>query len=606
MPASPILRIENLSFRYPAADNQPASAAPDSGDEAGGVWALHDINLTINPGEYIAIVGANGSGKSTLGKHLNGLLQPTEGDVWVKSWNTRDAAHRLDVRATVGMVFQNPDNQIVATVVEEDVAFGPENLGIPRAELQERVTWALEQVGLSPLRTRAPHMLSGGQKQRVCIAGVLAMHPQVLVLDESTAMLDPKGRTDVLNTAQRLNREQGVTVVAITHFMAEVIHADRVIVLEQGRVVMDEPPRQLFAQAERLRDLQLDVPQVTELALALHAQTGNFPTDVLSVDELTQTLHTRLNGTQPPAPAPPPAQNPTGTPLIRAQGLTHDYMRGTPLEVRALHDVNLEIYPNEIVGLIGHTGSGKSTAVQYFNGLLRGKPGQVEVLGRDTSASSTDMRELRRAVGLVMQFPEAQLFERYVGDDVAFGPRNLKLDRPAVRARVQRAMEAVGLGFEEFKDRLTFSLSGGQMRRVALAGVLAMEPQVLILDEPSAGLDPQGRRQLLRHILELHAQGMTLVIISHNMEELAQLCHRFYIFAGGRTVYHGTPAQVFARPDLLAELGLEPPPVTQLMHNLAAAGLLEPAHAADGSPLAPAYTVEQSAEILGAWLRAKL
>ncbi|MEX1019349.1 MAG: energy-coupling factor transporter ATPase [Litorilinea sp.] len=618
MPVDPILRIENLSFHYPVSGEhshgeQPADDAPP----AGAPLALRNIHLTIQPGEYVAIVGANGSGKSTLGKQLNGLLLPSTGDVWVKEWNTKDHTHRQDIRATVGMVFQNPDNQIVATVVEEDVAFGPENLGIPRGELQARVTWALEQVGLQDLRTRAPHMLSGGQKQRVCIAGVLAMHPQVLVLDESTAMLDPRGRADVLATAQRLNREQGVTIIAITHFMAETIHADRVIVLEAGEIVMDEPPRQLFAQAERLRDLQLDVPQVTELARALHAITGDFPTDVLTVDELTAAVQARLGDTPlaPGAPrtlgagdmadtslpTPQPAESASPAPLIRARGLTHDYMRGTPLEVRALHDVTLDIYPNEIVGLIGHTGSGKSTAVQYFNGLLRGKPGQVHVLGQDVSAANADVRTLRREVGLVMQFPEAQLFERYVGDDVAFGPRNLKLDRAEVRARVRRAMEAVGLGFEEFKDRLTFSLSGGQMRRVALAGVLAMEPRVLILDEPSAGLDPQGRRQLLRHIRDLHDQGMTLVIISHNMEELAQLCDRFYVFAGGKTVYHGTPAQIFAQPQALAELGLEPPPVTQIMHRLAGA---------DADPHAPAYslayTVEETARILGAQLRAKL
>ncbi|HXF64668.1 MAG TPA: energy-coupling factor transporter ATPase, partial [Caldilineaceae bacterium] len=513
---APIVRVEDLYFSYISASGQP-------------VPALRGVNLAVEPGEYVAILGHNGSGKSTLAKHLNALLLPGAGQVWVKEWNTRDHSRWQEIRATVGMVFQTPDNQIVATIVEEDVAFGPENLGVPRAEMVRRVDWALEQVGMSAHRHRAPHLLSGGQKQRVCIAGVLAMQPQVLVLDEATAMLDPLGRQEVLETVRRLNREQGVTVVAITHFMREAVEADRVVVMAEGQVVMEGSPRALFRQAERLRELHLDVPPVTELALRLHARFPDFPPDLLSVEEVVEAMR-RLPAAPPPtapvtvAPplsAPPfSARSAAAAPLIDVAHLVHDYMRGTPLAVRAVHDVSLRVYPGEIVGILGHTGSGKSTVVQHFNGLLRPHGGRVTVLGQELSDPKTDVRALRRQVGLLFQFAEAQLFERYVGDDVAFGPRNLGLDREAVRARVRRAMEAVGLGFEEFKDRLTFSLSGGQRRRVALAGVLALEPQVLVLDEPTAGLDPEGHRLLLDQLLALHRQGITLVIISHNMEEL--------------------------------------------------------------------------------------
>lgn len=252
--------------------------------------ALNGVSLEVRRGEYVVILGHNGSGKSTLAKHLNALLLPSEGDVWVKGWNTRDLTHLREIRATVGMVFQTPDNQIVATIVEEDVAFGPENLGVPHAEMVRRVDWALDQVGMQPYRLRAPHLLSGGQKQRICIAGVLAMQPEVLVLDESTAMLDPLGRNEVLEVAQRLHREQGVTVVAITHFMREAIDADRVIVMAEGRIVLEGTPRQLFAQAERLRELHLDVPQMTELARRLHARHASFPTDILSVEEMENAI----------------------------------------------------------------------------------------------------------------------------------------------------------------------------------------------------------------------------------------------------------------------------------------------------------------------------
>jgi energy-coupling factor transport system ATP-binding protein len=587
----PIIRVEQLDHTYGADGPRP-------------VPALRDINLTVGRGEYVAILGHNGSGKSTLARHLNGLLLPSQGDVWVKAWNTKDRRHMLDIRSTVGMVFQTPDNQIVATIVEEDVAFGPENLGIPRAEIVERVDWALDQVEMAAFRQRAPHRLSGGQKQRICIAGVLAMQPEVLVLDEATAMLDPLGRDEVLAIARRLHREQGVTVIAITHFMHEAIQADRVIVMAEGRIVLEGPPRALFRQVERLRQLHLEIPPVTALALALHERYSDFPPDLLTVEEVVAAVRKRSEDGEPRVvnrdvvrSQQPSALNPQL--LISVNNLAHYYMRGTPLEVKAIADIDMEIQAGEIVGLIGHTGSGKSTVVQHFNGLMRPHEGTVTVLGQAMSDPDLDLRAIRQRVGLVFQQPEAQLFEQYVGDDVAYGPRNLKLSREEVRARVRKAMEAVGLGFEEFKDRLTFSLSGGQLRRVALAGVLALEPEVLVLDEPTAGLDPAGRQRLLEQLLALHRQGVTLVIISHNMEELAAICHRLYVLAEGRTLLAGTPAEVFAEPARLQALGLGVPAVTQVMAALAQAGLVQVE--------TTVYTLEQAVTALSAALaRSKL
>jgi energy-coupling factor transport system ATP-binding protein len=265
-------------------------------------------------------------------------------------------------------------------------------------------------------------------------------------------------------------------------------------------------------------------------------------------------------------------------------------MRGTPLEVRALHDANLTLYPGEIVGILGHTGSGKSTVVQHLNGLLRAHGGRVVVFGQDLANPNVDVRAVRRQVGLVFQFPEAQLFERYVGDDIAFGPRNLGLDRAEIRARVRRAMRTVGLDFDEFKDRHTFSLSGGERRRVALAGVLALEPRILVLDEPTAGLDPAARRQLLEHILALHRDGVSLIMISHNMEELAAICHRLVVIAEGRTVMEGPPSAIFSDSARLRELGLDVPAPTRVIEAIAAAGLL--------STAPTIYTVEEAATLL--------
>ena len=277
MSDEPIIRVENLHFAYNAESENP-------------IVALRDINLEIQRGEYVAIIGHNGSGKTTLAKNLNALLIPTEGDVWVKGMNTKDRSHLRDIRSAVGMVFQIPDNQIVATIVEEDVAFGPENLGLPPEEIRERVDWALGIVDMLPFRNRAPHLLSAGQKQRVAIAGVMAMKPECLVLDESTTYLDPAGRRDVLDVIRRLNEEEGITVVAITHFMHEAVWADRVIVLERGRMAMEGPPREVFGQVERLRALQLDIPQVTELAYELHKRRSSFPANLLTVGEIVNQV----------------------------------------------------------------------------------------------------------------------------------------------------------------------------------------------------------------------------------------------------------------------------------------------------------------------------
>ncbi len=569
--ANPILRIDNISYAYPAAGTRPA------------VQALRGVSMDVRRGEYVVVLGHNGSGKSTLARHLNGLLLPNAGDVWVEGWNTREKKHVRDIRTTVGMVFQQPDNQIVATMVEEDVAFGPENLGVPRDEMIARVDWALGQVDLRELRLRAPHLLSGGQKQRVCIAGVLAMRPEVLVLDEATAMLDPQGRAEVLAVVRRLNHEQGVTVVSITHFMEEAVEADRIVIMEDGRIVLEGTPRALFDQGERLRALHLDVPQMAQVGAALHARTPGFPAGLLSSDEIVAAVLEQVGAGASTLPAMAPVQIPaqeTGKTaaevVIDVNDLVHYYMRGTPLEVQALFGVDMHVQRGEVVGVIGHTGSGKSTVLQHLNGLLRAHGGRVAVLGQDTANPATDLRALRRRVGLVFQFPEAQLFEQYVGDDIAFGPRKMGLDREQVRARVRKAMASVELDFEAYKDRMAIQLSGGQRRRVALAGVLALEPEVLVLDEPTAGLDPQGRRNLLGNILALNAEGVTLIIVSHNMEELAAVCDRIIVIAEGRTVMEGPPAQVFGNGAALRAQGLNVPAITQLADALAGAGLPMP------------------------------
>lgn len=274
-PSTEVVKAVGVTHRYDATREAPA---------------LDQVSLAVREGEFVAILGHNGSGKSTLAKHINALLLPTDGAVWVGGWDTREQRFLWDIRRTAGMVFQNPDNQLIATTVEEDVAFGPENLGIPPAEIRRRVDEALAAVGMVDFATRAPHLLSGGQKQRVAIAGILAMRPRVIVLDEPTAMLDPSGRREVMQTIQRLNREEGITILHITHHMDEAVLADRVLVMEAGRMVLSGTPREVFSRVEEIKALGLDVPQVTELAAQLHALGLPVPKDVLTVEEMVSAL----------------------------------------------------------------------------------------------------------------------------------------------------------------------------------------------------------------------------------------------------------------------------------------------------------------------------
>ncbi|EGD51746.1 energy-coupling factor transport system ATP-binding protein [Thermoanaerobacter thermohydrosulfuricus] len=272
-----IITTQNLSFEYHA-------------EEQTRHLVLKDINLQFEKGQFIGIIGHNGSGKSTLAKHFNALLLPTEGKVHVKGMDTKDTNHLWDIRQTAGLVFQNPDNQIVATIVEEDVAFGPENLGIPPDEIRERVEYALKAVGMWEYKDYPPHMLSGGQKQRVAIAGIIAMKPECIILDEPTAMLDPIGRREVISTIKKLNKEDGITVILITHFMEEVVDADRVIVMDNGKVVLDGTPKEVFKEVALLKKIGLSVPQVTELAYQLKREGFDVPLDILTVEEMVEFL----------------------------------------------------------------------------------------------------------------------------------------------------------------------------------------------------------------------------------------------------------------------------------------------------------------------------
>lgn len=576
----------------------------------GAVPALDGVDLNIEDGEFFCILGGNGSGKSTFAKHLNALLQPDAGTVRINGMDASDPELVYDIRSTAGMVFQNPDDQLVATLVEDDVAFGPENLGVPSAQIAQRVREALKGVGLVGFERHETHALSGGQKQRVALAGVLAMEPRVLILDEASSMLDPRGRKGLMKACHVLH-ERGMTIVMITHFMEEAAEADRVAVFRAGRVAMLGTPEEILTRADGLVELNLDMPASCCLGMALRAKGVPVHARVREADMVAEIAQVYADRSGEDTAGRPSASDSRvldnvssatdGTavsePVIEISHLSHSYSLSArerrrwrkrsatagksnkqalwgndPSSPWALRDVSLTVRRGEFLGLAGHTGSGKSTLVQHLNGLIRPQEGSVYALGLDL-ANKKDAAAVKAKVGVVFQYPERQLFAETVTQDVAFGPHNLGLPQDEVDRRVESSLSRVGLDLATVGDKSPFELSGGQQRRVAFAGVLAMEPEVLVLDEPMAGLDPAARSDFLELIDRLHHGGLTVVMVSHSMDDLANCCDRIVVMNEGAVFAEGTPAQVFAHADELKSIGLGVPAAQRMALALAEAGV---------------------------------
>lgn len=561
-----IIKTEDLCYDYIVRDDDGKIIEQSS--------ALKNVNLSVPDGQFLAVLGHNGCGKSTLAKHFNAILIPTSGKVIVDGIDTADEDRLFDIRQTVGMVFQNPDNQLVATIVEEDVAFAPENLGIPPEEIRVRVDDALKQVDMYEFREHAPHQLSGGQKQRIAIAGIIAMQPRCIVMDEPTAMLDPKGRREVMKTIKRLNKEQGITVILITHYMDEAAQADRVVVMDKGTVIMDDVPRKIFSRAEELRAVGLDVPQVTELCGLLRKGGVEISNEIIFEDECAEAIEmlplkrkiADMTKTLNKSGAA------GGEEAAGLENLTYKYSIGTPFEKTAVDNVNLTIDKSEFVGIIGHTGSGKSTLIQHLNGLIKPTSGLVYIDGKDIWSKEVNIRDIRFKVGIVFQYSEHQLFEETVAKDIAYGPKNMGLTGEELDERVKSAAESMGIS--RLLEKSPFELSGGQQRRVALAGVLAMDPEMLILDEPAAGLDPKGRDKILSLIKRYHEQsGKTILLVSHSMEDIVKFATKVLVMNKGKVFCYDETDKVFERTDELVSIGLDVPQITRLSHRLREKGI---------------------------------
>lgn len=558
---------------------------------------LKGIDLTIKKGEFIALLGRNGSGKTTFSKQLNAILRPSEGTVTVDEMGTKDADKLYEIRQRVGMVFQNPDNQMVAASVEEEVAFGPENLGMESETIVSRVKQALEQVRMWKRRKTAPNHLSGGQKQRIAIAGILAMHPDYIVLDEPTAMLDPKGRKEVMESLQRLNREQEMTVILITHDMEEVALASRVVLLADGQVRFDGTPEEFFGRDAQLVEMGMEAPlsyrvqklveskecenteetNITESGENVYGQVDDACLEDESRSgcvevgdfEGKKNCHILKNTGKKTDHLTDVSKDQA---LLSLQHVSYIYSPGTAYEKVALDDVSLSLGKGEIVGLAGHTGSGKSTMIQLLNGLFKPTSGTVTFEGKDIHAKGYSGNYLRSRVGMVFQYPEHQMICDTVWEDVAFGPGKQGLTEEACKTRVEDALRFVDLP-EKYYQASPLQLSGGQKRRVAIAGVLAMQPEYIILDEPAAGLDAEGKREIFDRIRRMsREQGIGVLLVSHSMEDLAEYTDRIIVLDDGKKILDDLPAQVFAKRETLMDCGLDVPETVKLADKLRASG----------------------------------
>ncbi len=603
-----IIDVRNITFEYPSA-------------EEGGtpISVLREMSLEIQEGSFTAVLGRNGSGKSTFSKHLNALLVPSKGHVIVCGMDTSDDDNAWEIRKNAGMVFQNPDNQIVAAVVEEDVAFALENIGLESSEIRKRIDEAMKRTGVYELRKKSPHMLSGGQKQRVAIAGAAAMKPRCIIFDEPTAMLDPQGREEVINLIHSL-KDDGITIIMITHFMEEAADADRIIVINDGGVMLDGKPEEIFLEAKKIEEAGLSVPPTVRIADIMRSEGIDVPTDIIRMDELAQFVAEKISnvGTcdgeksmpgadasagdrmrapseadasagdrmRAPSEADACAEDRMSTEdsadgagvgtaenIIEVKNVNYTYNKNLPDETYALRDVSFCIKRGSFTGIIGHTGSGKSTLIQMLDGLLKPESGNIFVEGHDimlkNGAGGMSMKELRQKVGLVFQYPEYQLFEETVAKDVAFGPQNAGLSEDEVDKRTRDAFRLAGLNYDEIAGKSPFDLSGGQKRKAAIACALAMMPEILVLDEPTAGLDPATHKDILNMLDRINKTlGTTVIMISHNMDDVASMCDHVLVINGGEIILDGTPEYVYSNSDILLKTGLKLPCGAQLFDEI--------------------------------------
>ncbi len=546
-----------------------------------GPLALQDISFSVKKGEIVGILGANGAGKTTLCFHLNGIIPTVYAGVekgtitmcGLDPWETPI----IELSQKASMVLQDPETQFTTTDVESELYFGPSNLGVEREEILRRAKWAAEVCGISGLEERKPQELSGGQKQRVALAAGLTMLPEVLILDEPTSQLDPVGTTEVFNVVNELASNEDMTIMITSHKTDEVARlADKVLVLNKGKMIAFGTPQEVFSQAELLNEVGVNPPASASLAVAIakripgfqekYKQAGGIP---LTVDSCFKVLKKQLDDGflkidwQEPKPAPTKGAKP----VIEVDHVTFTYPARIP--VTALRDVSFTINKGEFVAIIGQNGSGKTTLVKHFLGLLEATEGVVKIDGEDVTELT--IGSVAKSVALILQNPDYQLFSISVQKELEFGLRNLGLPEDEIQKRVDKALKEVGL--EEIRDVFPFRLSFGDRRKVAAAAGIAMDPEILVLDEPTTAQDYIGRHILCKIATRMREQGKTIIMISHDMDLVAQYADRLIVMAEGRLLADGPKREVFDMKEELEKAFLKPPQITQLSQLLRSYGI---------------------------------
>jgi len=566
----PVIRIKELSFSY-----------------TGGNQALENIDIEISAGEYVAILGANGAGKTTLCMLLNGVIPNAiggfiSGQVEVMGRNTFET-HVYEIAQDVGLILQDPEAQLFSSTVRSEVAFAAENRGIPKEEILKRLEEVMRITRLDGLEDRLSDELSGGQKQRLAIASNLIVYPKILVADEPTSQLDPIGKTEVFATLQRLNEIQGMTVVIATHDVEEVVkYADRVIVLDEGKIALQGPPDQVFREVETLDRIFVHVPAVARLGHMI-CLDGNEQLDLDIAKAKIQLISWLGNGSPPPGLRMPSASSDYTVSTPRTEIGSESEMQENAdavcvsnlcfaysgMEQLALEDINLRISQGEFVAIVGQNGAGKTTLMKCLVGLLKPSKGDVLLNGRPISDLS--VKDIAQEIGLILQNPDTQLFRMSIEEEVRYGLENLGLREGEIAERVEEALSLIG--FEDRRSLYPFKLSLGDRRKVAVASIVAMRPSILILDEPLTGQDYKGRYELCNIAASLHLQGHTIIMITHDMELVAEYAERTVVMEGGRITLDEPTREVFEYVDVLRSTYIDPPRIVSLAQSLKDIGL---------------------------------
>jgi len=543
-----ILTVNNLCYTYPGQMEK----------------ALKNINLKINEGDFVLIAGPTGCGKSTLALCMTGLIPQVlggemEGTVVVDHKDTRNY-EVFQIAQSVGLVFQNAENQLCSLTVEDEAAFGPENLGQSRKEIEKRVAFALESTGMTDLRPKYTFSLSGGQKHRTVIAATLSMLPKILVLDEPLSELDPVGCREVLETLRKLNEEQGITIILIEHKLEQVLGFPRnVVLLKNGEIISNGETSEVFRDSNTIeKNLGLRAPETLKFSYEL-IKRGLLSKPALSIDALEVSMpgvRSKLSLPNSVTTRCKERNSVSRNALIKAEELCYSYSDGTV----ALRDINLEIFPGEFLVILGGNGAGKTTLASLMSGQLKPTKGKVCIDGKDSA--KYHIADLARTVGYTFQNPDCQLFCKTVKEELAFGPKHLGCTKEEVNVRVDEMLRMMHI--EKFKDRDPHTLSRGQKIGVAVASVLAMKPKVLILDEPTLGQDFTRIKSLVRMLKLMNQRGLAVAVITHDINIAAEYACRVILMNQGNIVADGDPHDVFSKEDLMFSANLDVPTALRL------------------------------------------